>query len=88
MTIFYTLASRLKGDVDGEVVISAFRYLNVLLELNEMFVDDFHQALKSNILSGMVVIRPDLELKSTSLFDEEVLNDTNEEMSARCVPST
>ena len=48
-----------------------------------MYDGEFSQALQAGELSDLVVIRPDVELSSSSLLYESVLEDTNAKLSVR-----
>ena len=58
--------------------------VDAFFELNEMSDGKFSQFLKAGELSDLVVIRPDVELSSSSLLDETILEDTKATLSARC----
>ena len=64
---------------DGTISLEAIPSLSSLLELEELSVDEFDHSLKNGDLSEVEVIRPDIiELNSSSLLDEAVLEDTKQ----------
>ena len=66
------------GGVDGKVSLADLPSLDALLERDEMYMDEFHQAL-----SEVVVLRPELELCSSFLLDEAVLDETKAALNPR-----
>ncbi|KAG6611464.1 reverse transcriptase [Phytophthora cinnamomi] len=79
----YTLVNGVTGDVDGNIRLDALPSLKALLELNEISLAEFGEALRAGELAEVVVIRPDEELNSSSLLDEAVLEDTKKALNAR-----
>ena len=71
------------GGVDGEVSLAALISMDARLELNETYMDEFHEVLKANELSEVGVLRPELELCSSSLIDEAVLDEIKAALNAR-----
>ena len=79
----YTLVNGLTGHVDGSISLETLLSLDTLFELDEMSDGEFSQALQAGELSELVVIRPDVELSSSSILNESVLEDTKAALDAR-----
>ena len=80
----YTLVNGVTGHVDGNISLETLPSFDVLFEPDKTSDGEFSQALKAGNLSDLVVIRTDVELKSSSLLYESVLEDTKATLSARC----
>ncbi|KAL4144483.1 hypothetical protein PRNP1_013614 [Phytophthora ramorum] len=79
----YTLVNGATGEVAGDVSLEAVPAADALLELDEMSIAEFGEALKAGELAEVAIIRPDEELNSSSLMDETVQEDTKQALSAR-----
>uniref|UniRef100_H3H512 RNA-directed DNA polymerase n=1 Tax=Phytophthora ramorum TaxID=164328 RepID=H3H512_PHYRM len=79
----YTLVNGVTGEVAGDVSLEAVPAADALLELDEMSIAEFGEALKTGELAEVAFIRPEDELNSSSLMDETVLEDTKQALSAR-----
>ncbi|KAG3130042.1 hypothetical protein PI124_g19861 [Phytophthora idaei] len=79
----YTLANGVTGEVDGDISLYSLPAVNALLELDEMSIAEFGEALKAGDLAEVVVIPPAEELNSSSVVDEAVLEGTKKALSAR-----
>ncbi|KAG3077300.1 hypothetical protein PI124_g19442 [Phytophthora idaei] len=79
----YTLVNGVTGEVDGDINLDSLPAVNALLELGEMSIAEFGEALKAGDLAEMVVIRPEEALNPSSVVDEAVLENTKKRLSAR-----
>ena len=79
----YTRVNGLTGQIDGNISLETLPSLDTLVELDEMSDGEFSRALQAGELSELVVIRPDIELNSSSFLDESVLEDTKAALDAR-----
>ena len=80
----YTLFSGVTGACDDAINPEAIPSLSSLLKLEELSVHEFDHSLKNGDPSEVVVIRPDImDLNSSSLLDEAVLDDTKASLIAR-----
>ncbi|KAG3196424.1 hypothetical protein PC128_g7683 [Phytophthora cactorum] len=72
----YTLVNGVTGEVDGDISLDSLPAVNALLELDEMSIAEFGEALKAGDFAEVIVIRPEEELNSISVVGEAVLEDT------------
>ena len=79
----YTLVNGMTGHLDGSISLETLPYLDTLFDLDVISNGEFSQALKAGELFDLVVIRPYVELNSSSLLDELVLDDTKATRGAR-----
>ncbi|POM71719.1 Reverse transcriptase, partial [Phytophthora palmivora] len=79
----YTLVNGVTGEVDGDISLSDLPTVDALLKLDEMSMCELGDTLKAGGLAEVVLIRPAEELNSSSLVDEEVLEDTKQALNAR-----
>ena len=79
----HTLVNGITGNVQGTIRLAGIPPLPALLELDVMSLDECGRALKAGDLSELVVLRTIVELNSSSLLDEAVLEETKTALSAR-----
>ena len=69
--------------IEEKIRLAPLPSLQALLELDEMSFNEFDRTLKTRSLSELVIIKPMLELNSSSLLVDAVLDDTKAALSAR-----
>ena len=80
----YTLVNGVTCACNVRISLTAIPSVSSLLELEELSVDEFDHSIKNGDLSEVVVIQRDIiELSTSSLLDEVVLNVTKTALSAR-----
>ncbi|KAG3165196.1 hypothetical protein PC128_g19970 [Phytophthora cactorum] len=79
----YTLVNGVTGEVDGDISLDSLPTVNALLELDEMSIVEFGEALTVGDLAEVIVIRPEEELNSSSVVGEAVLEVTKKALRAR-----
>ncbi|CEG46866.1 reverse transcriptase [Plasmopara halstedii] len=67
------------GDARLEVMLA----VDALLELDEMYLEEFGSAVKAGDLAEVVIVRPDEEIHPSSLLNEAVLEDTKRVLNSR-----
>ncbi|OWZ00916.1 Pol Polyprotein [Phytophthora megakarya] len=78
----YTLVNRVTGEVDGNISLDTLASCNALLEMDVMSLTDLGDALKAGDLFEVVMIRPEEQLNSSSVVDDEVLEGTKKALNA------
>ncbi|KAG2770594.1 hypothetical protein Pcac1_g18388 [Phytophthora cactorum] len=64
-----------RGEVDGDISLDSLPAVNALLELDEMSIAEYGEALKAGDLAEVVALRPEEELNSSSVVDEAEYTD-------------
>ncbi|CEG36921.1 reverse transcriptase [Plasmopara halstedii] len=71
------------GEEDSDVTLEAIPAVNALLELDEMSFEELGGALKAGDLAEVAIVRPNEGINSSSLRNEDVLEDTKRVLNAR-----
>ena len=71
------------GNIEGTVRLANIPSLPPHLELDEMSIDECGRALQAGDLFELAILRPIVELNSSSLLDEAVLKETRTALGAR-----
>ncbi|KAI9990488.1 hypothetical protein PInf_021511 [Phytophthora infestans] len=68
----YTLVNGVTGEVEGDISLDTLPAADALLELDEMSIAEFGEALKAGELAEVALLGPEGELNSSSVVDDAV----------------